>query len=243
MGLKGSLRNVSTGVSAIPDSVVNQYLVEDFTESNWPDSEGDVDINTISGLSVESNAIGDTDAVVGDGTDDYGQADGAPDIDLSGSWAVSVPFETEADETERMIAFDESGDSRFDLIANGGGFSGNINNLGIRITDENGNSLRTDTQTDFADGEPHHLILQASSPSLDDLEFYVDDMENEQDKGGDRDDGLNDFDEFNESYYFSYANTDSNLDGAMGDIRWFNDTLDEHERKNVQSALPFDPNA
>ena len=49
MGLKGSLRNVSTGVSAIPDSAVAQYdatelsLSNNETVTNWPDNIGSAD--------------------------------------------------------------------------------------------------------------------------------------------------------------------------------------------------------
>jgi hypothetical protein len=92
-------------VGAIPDTLRNQYLVGDFTTSNWPDSEGTVDIDTISGLTFDSTAFGGGGGVVGGGSD-YGVSQSMDDWGnnvFPTEWAISFQFEDYTETAPNMF--------------------------------------------------------------------------------------------------------------------------------------------
>ena len=85
-GVRGSLRNVST-VSAIPDSVENQYFSTDTAQADpWDDMVGNNDLPAVGSPTIQSDGLNGVDAIVLDGTDD------AYNIDYSVTEPATIIF-------------------------------------------------------------------------------------------------------------------------------------------------------
>ena len=241
-GLRGSLRNVSVGISAIPDSLGHQYLVGDFSTDGWPDSEGDQDIDTINGLTLDETAFGGTGGIVSTSDDEFGEDGQMVDFrtQLDTDIAVSIPFNTE-DSGGAFTGVDEGGPSfsvgMKDFITDQEG------QLTFRIRDDGDNDLRVRTDATFNDGQDHHLIVNKTGNGPEDIDFYIDDMEEKVDKTVTSNETVSDFDESNINANMGYfrrgAAEDRNQNGALGDIRYFFGQLDESERKAVHDQLPW----
>ena len=244
-GLRGSFRNVSVGITAIPDSTVHQYLVNDFTTSNWPDSVGPSDIDTIVGLTGDSTAFDDTGGVVGDGTDDFGQSDpmGSWGSEMETNFAISVPFET-TDDGSVMMGLTEGTNGPGIQVVMGDLFdSYETGVVGIRLQDSSGNNTRVYTTSSFNDGNPHHAIINKRGSSASEVDIYVDDMSTVQDDASSVDDATDDYTDFTlDMTYFARNNEgdiDNHYDGVLGDVRWFTESLDESERQSVNDDLSW----
>ena len=75
-GLRGSLRNVSVGIDAIPDETLYRHngseteTVDGETVDPWPDIVGDVDLAAFNSPTLQEGSLNGTDAVLTDGIDD-----------------------------------------------------------------------------------------------------------------------------------------------------------------------------
>jgi len=234
-------------VSAIPDSVIHHYNPGNFTTSNWSDEIGSSDISTISGLIFNSSGFSNNGGVSGDGTDHglsntMGNFGSSRDTDF----AISVPFNT-SDDGAMLLGHDESGVSARTLeLGVGVSFHGaSSGELSFSLRDSNGNKLSAATSGHtFNDSNDHHLILNKTSNSAGGLEFYVDDMTT--DVGSNHVDTgfgnatVQDFD--GEMGYFCRSQSGSpglKINALMGNIRWFDNSLTENDRKGVDSSLPW----
>ena len=242
-GLRGSLRNVSVGIDAIPDSAIHQYLVNDFTTSNWPDSVGTSDIETISGLTEDSTAFDSVGGVSGDGIDDFGESDTMGDFgsNMLSDWAISIPIQTTDDasvpfglndQSNNMVLYGVVGDL-FDVYDTGV--------LGLRVRGADSNQYRVHTNEAYNDGNPHHWIINKTGNSDGDLEMYVDDMETAESMTTVTSGTLTEAENFTDpmSYFRRGGNEDNHFEGALGDVRWFNDSLDQSDRQAVHDALDW----
>ena len=167
-GLRGGLKTHGLGpVSAIPDSVENQYPAEDF-ESPWPDQVGDADMS-VTGLS--KTTLNGSDVVTADGQDDHGVSD---ILDLGGqqTWGFAMTFATSVsgDDFPQIIGIS---DTSFD------------NSLSIIIRDTgvisyqwtiNDNQTRVTSSDAVNDGELKSIIINKNGDAADDIEIYVEDM-------------------------------------------------------------------
>jgi len=229
--------------SAIPDSVVHQYRKSDFTTSNWPDSIGGSDITTVSAPVFDSSAFNNDGGVTSDGADDFAQSDtmGNFGSNLDSNLALSIPFETSAGGDNTILGVqNNNGSTAFVLYANGASFATEISNLGLQLVDDATNNIRVSTDSAFADGNPHHLIINKTATTLPGIEFYVDDMTNPVATSG-RDDGLGTFGDFELPMTYFARNQRGNIKnyygGAVGTPRWFDSDLSESERQTVHDDL------
>jgi hypothetical protein len=234
---------------SIPNSVIHHYNPANFTAGNWPDEVGTSDMGTISGLTFDASAFANNGGVAGDGND-HGLSDTMGNFgqDRDTDFAISVPFNT-TDDDVMLLGHDELGESArsFELgmgISFHGASSGE---LGFRLRDSSGNTLSAATSGNtFNDGNDHHLILNKTSNSSGGLEFYVDDMttnigSNDTD-GGFSNASVQNFDGPMGFFAVSQSGTpvsDNKMDGTMGNIRFFDDSLSQSERQDVDDALPW----
>ena len=97
-GLRGSLRNVSVGIDAIPDSAIHQWAFDEGSGSTATDSAGDNDLS-ISGASWVSNGFEGGFALDFDGTDD--NATGSFISQLTGDNEFSFAFTVDLDNSSK----------------------------------------------------------------------------------------------------------------------------------------------
>ena len=178
-GLRGSLRNVSVGIGAIPDSAVYYWLGESFADP-WPDDVQELDMS-VTGLS--STTVNGLDAVAGDGTDDHGLADIRDyAADWDGESAIEVAFETEDDERD-ILGFAEDGNQSHRVVMGIGGSTltngDNSGAIAFALGDASGNRVFFYGDSVINDGDLHSVVLNKTGNSWTggDFEVLVDDQE------------------------------------------------------------------
>jgi len=160
---------------AIPDSVVYQYDAADFTTSSWPDTVGSADMS-VTGLSDTTFSNG-AESVDGDGTDDYGTANGPEDLAKNTTFGLALTIRVDnvpqfgsyfgmgddADSTSSRMQLRDSGDGNGDFE--------------LFIQDNNGGSFSVNTDPTVAgDGTVHAVVVNKNGNSDADVNFYIDDM-------------------------------------------------------------------
>lgn len=91
-GVRGSLRNITTGASAIPDSAIHQWKFSAGSGSTLNDSIGSND-GTVNGSTWTSGTWVDNYALSHDKTDDYESFSTVAAIDSAGTFTVALSFE------------------------------------------------------------------------------------------------------------------------------------------------------
>ena len=181
-GLRGSLRNVSTGVSAIPDSVVLQFFASTFIEndSTWQnDIDGQPDIS-ITGDPSEGQLSDDAKAIVTDGSDDHGLLNLPSEFAGDGLEQFSVEFVLEYTATGDMRIggqLNNDGDQDFSLrLNNDDGTNTDNGNLAVLMADDDGTRLRfaPSTNPNLNDGNRHDLSVIVHDATENDVEIIID---------------------------------------------------------------------
>jgi hypothetical protein len=169
-GARGSLRNISTGVGTIPDSVVYQWRAEEFA-SPWPANVGGVDM-TVNGLTSTTFGNG-SDAVNGDGTDDRGDAAGPESLLQQETFGLAFTIRFGSlTEFSGLFGVTE-GDAR---ITHFTGLSGQLGDIQPSYKDNNGNELSVYTNNAYDDGTVHPVVINKTSNSASGVSIWVDDM-------------------------------------------------------------------
>ena len=158
---QGGLRNVSTFIGAIPDSVVYQWRTEDFADP-WPSNIGNSEMS-ISGLTASG------DLVSGDGNDDHGLASGPETLPTNETHGVAFTFGTTVSSVSFAWGMEDADNTRFQLRVQDDG--------AIRITYDDGtNGLEVATDTAFNDGTVRACVINKSGNAAADIDIYVGDM-------------------------------------------------------------------
>ena len=241
------VRAVDTSASGIPDSVVHQYLKDGFTTDNWPDSVGNEDITTISGPSFDSSAFANTGGVVGDGVDDFAQDGTLGDFgsDLGTDFAISIPFNTTEGFTFMLGC--RNPNSGTGLFVGFEGFgTGSAGEVSVLLSGENDSSWQENTSNTFNDGVDHHLIVNKVGNLAGDIKIFVDDMTTPEPTTTPFYNSFSGSTKNNFTVpmtYFARNSADfgmsEHFEGALGTLRWFNDSLSEQERKGVNNSLAW----
>ena len=223
-------------IGAIPDSVVHQYITEDFTQTNWPDSEGNSDMDTISGLSEDSNAFNGTGGVGGDGTDDHGLSDTMGDFgsQLDGGFAVVFGFSID-NQADLMATLNDDDFTKF-FVRTASGEGATDDRLNFIISDTGNDRIGVNSDTDITDGGEYVAILNKSQgTSASDMEIYFKPDEDASEVAIDESFGTASNFEFDMTYFARNlrGDIDSHADATMTDIRWFSSPLDLSEREQV----------
>ena len=168
MGLKGSLRNVSTGVDPIPDSVVTQYAAESFA-TPWPDEIGSASM-TVDGLTASTFSDG-SDSVFGDGVDDFGLAP-IGSFPARETWGFAFTIQTT--DINRLASIQvngardiwthETSDGAYEFF---------------HRSDATGDIIVKSTDS-IEDGNVHAVVINKQGESSEDISIYVDDMTTDQ---------------------------------------------------------------
>ena len=232
-GLRGSLRNVSVGIDAIPDSAVWQVVAEDFGDS-WSDQVGDADLD-VDGLS-ESTMDG-ADSIFGDGNSDNAveQSIGdVPIIEQNDTWAALVTIQTTDDGW--IFGSSDAGDTEFWFrVLSGGGFQ-------VTVSDDSGDSIRYESETVVADGEPHAIVV--NKPSNSELEIWIDDMNDEDEEGVETLDQEFDPNDYTRQFpltFFARDNGDGpegHIEADIGCFEFADETYSEAERIDFVDRRP-----
>lgn len=220
--------------SAIPDSVVHQHLVNDFTTSNWPDSIGNSDMDSISGLTLDDSAFGGDGAVVGGGAD-HGRSDPMAGFgsNMDTDFAIAVGVST-TDVGTLFGLLNDTDDTVIELTTTDR-FGGTSGRLTFAVRDGGGDDISAETSYDITDGNDRVFIINKTGNSAGGLDIY-DSPTNEVSQPL-RDNNFSnpaDF-EFDMAYYASNnrGTIIDELSADMSHIRWFDDSLTEAEREDV----------
>ena len=173
-GLRGSLRNVSVGIDAIPDSAIAHYKLAE-------EDNGDVTIideldnhnGTNQGTtSVESDDYVGGRARNGNGTDEYIELTGWGDFGstLTGGWAILFTLETE--DRDIITRVDNSGNQRWDIGTNDN-FGSRAGHLRVAIGDDNNDRAAIDTDIAVDDGMRRRIAINAPGTNPSNWEVWV----------------------------------------------------------------------
>ena len=159
--------------TSIPDSVVNQYPFSTFGPSTWTDNVGSADMS-VSGLTTDTFSNGE-DSVLGDGTGDYGQSS-ADIIGNKETFGFAMTWQASSLSTSDNVVYhgirETVSTGNFSYIDN----NSNGGTIRLLLRDDNGNSTQVGTDNQYDDGNPHSIIINKSSDSPSDWDFYIDDM-------------------------------------------------------------------
>jgi len=228
-------------VATAPSSVTHQYRAEDFA-SPWPDNVGSADMS-VSGLSASTFGSGD-DSVTSDGTDDVGTANGPEDLPSNQSFGLAFTFSStdETDNTLWLGCRDSSGTPAFQI----GDFDADDNSNGelyATFVDDNGNSLKVETNSSYTDGNVHLVVINKSGNNAADIDIYVDDMSTPV-ATTTRDDKAFDHSNYNiaADMEFHARNDDGTTDNHKaldsGLFEFNSDTYSQSERNNLKNRRP-----
>ena len=221
----------------IPDSGEDHQYVADGFDDPWLDRIGDADMQVF-GLSASTFGNGET-SVSGDGTDEYGLADGPQFIFNKESFGVAFTFETTDSDAQFGVVQEHVSEIN---VAGVGVESGGQVNLTLR--DDNGATTAVETEQSYNDGDQYLCVINKNDDNTDNWNFYVSDMENAEDTTVTADQGT-DSDNMalsDEEFAFWARNDggsiDSHINADMGFWGFNPDPYTEQERKDLQSALP-----
>ena len=181
-GLRGSFRNVSVGIDAIPDTVVAQYDPVTFStgDSIWSDDVGDNDA-TLEGDLQESIFSDGSESIEGDGVDDAGQANWSVNGAELNSW--SFEYEIQYSHTNREIPFGtvQSNSQGFWFEVNKDeDFNDDNGNLRITLQDQNADGrirFAPSTNPSLNDGNKHIVSIVFNDASNNDYQLFIDGSE------------------------------------------------------------------
>jgi len=225
---------------AIPDSVRNQYLVGDFSTNNWPDSEGTVNIDTVEGLTFDSNAFGGDGGVVGGGSD-YGVSESMDSFGnnvFPNEWAVAFQFEDYTETAQNMFIGTSSTPNI--TIGSHGFEGGSQDRLQFQLQGAGGASERNSVESDRAvnDGSTNTVILQKEGTNGADSMFiyFAADQPEQNILTNNSDPSGGNLGEVGYLTWWDGSSPDRTAPMSIRNPRWFSDSLTESERESVFSS-------
>ena len=245
-GLRGSLRNVSVGIDAIPDSVELQYSATTFSNSDsvWADDAGNVDMN-INGDPQKATLSDGSESISSDGSNDSGEIEMPSTLEGSGLTEFSFEFVIEHTDTNDPVAVtgsrNSSGGQFFNVLLNRD-VQGNtdLGNMNVQHDDDSGNRLSfgPSTNPNLDDGNRHDISVIIHDSTINDVEIIIDGVS--VDLSFTDQDGPNQFTTWNNSM----ATFARNLDGTLqlranielGAVRWHTSGI----MSQTISEYPFD---
>ena len=134
-GLRGSLRSVSMGVSAIPDSDIYQYDASDKTDVDpWVADVGD-DALAVGAPTVITDAVDDQNAVGYDGTDDAHNTQHTADNSQDQTYYLVVNIQSDTSDFEPFYGAESSGNRHY-IAAQDSGYTVGVGDTAQTATNE-----------------------------------------------------------------------------------------------------------
>jgi len=225
-------------LSAIPDSVVYQYLMNEGSGQTLADSIGNEEISTNFENWVSDSEYEGGYKIVSDGVDDSGD-DGTMGnfgSTMDTNFAIGLQCEFDHTNAEAILGVLNDGENTLLNIVPNFGTSGA---LAIDIRSDNGNLQRIETGQ-INDGDRKTVLFNKTGQSASDMEVYVNDPDTDVSSVNinDGDHGtFSDF-EYNMTYFArdNRGSVDSYFDGGLGLVEWFDDSLSSQERSDWFAA-------
>jgi len=228
-------QTVFTAAPPIPQSVVYEYLYDNFSSGTWQDSAGNEDISTSNVSQINSAFNGNGGLQGGTGSANLDNIT----VSNLGDFAVSVSYDNLSASAAVTMGFNISGQSL--SIRNGDPFGQFSNPVPFVFFKETNTSIQVAPIATVT--APVHLLINVTGDTHNDVEFYIDDMTTPTPVEIDRT-GTVDPNAFTlTGDYMGYfargrdPGFDVNSDVHMRDIRWFDSSLTQSERQNVDDSL------
>jgi hypothetical protein len=217
----------------VPDSLIHEYRAQNFTSSNWPDTEQSADIVP---TGPTSSLLNGEPSVSADGVDDFGLSTtmGSFGSDMDTDFAIEFVLQT--GDTGFLLGVDNSTNSMGLSVVTNSAFGSQGGRLAfvIRSANNNSNFTAVDSSVAVDDTVARHIIINKKGNAAADIDIAV----NAQDKTGpvvsDKFNSTNtvDFDE--EMVYFA-VNDAGNVvafhAAELPFIRWYNDSLSNQQQQ------------
>jgi hypothetical protein len=219
---------------ALPENIVNQYVVSNFTATTWTDSVGSADM-TVNGLTASTFSNGE-DSVQGDGVNDHGSF--AP-TELAALETFAIAFTVQfTSGGGNFYGTQTSANLHIHRVAT---LSGGAFRHILRDNDSNG-LLDVRTTAAFDDGSPHAVIINKSGDAAADIDIFVDDMATAQSVSR-TDNGFNHANYTRQFDPFLFANNNGGSVSVaqaaqIGAWEMSTEPLTQSERQNFVSRRP-----
>jgi len=187
-------------------------------------------------------------SVFGDGTDDYGLANGPEQLPQSESFGVAFTFQTDGglqSSKSYFGALEDVGTTEADHFWFATGIFGPTGDVEVLLQSENANrqSLYVYTDNAFNDGIPKACVINKSGNSAADIDIYITDMSTPVSKSVARDEGFTpgNYDNPADVGFFSrniLGAIDQNISAHMGIIEFNGEPYSQAERDNFVSRRP-----
>lgn len=228
-------------LSAIPDSVVNQWVPPNFA-SPWPDEIGGAHMS-ITGLTTTT--INSDDFVTGDGSDDFGQAS-APQLGNRETFGIATTFNANsADVSDFDKAFGLSDTTANDVL----NFQMQSDAIEVGYRTDGDDLAVNSGSTAVADGSTHAIVINKNGNDATDWEIYVDDMSTDlsnvrSDQAGS--DQAATYDPSNWTYSGDWGfwaelrdgSPQDHINASMGTVEFNTETYSQSERERFVSRRP-----
>ena len=180
-GLRGSLRNVSVGIDAIPDNVVLQYFATNVSggDATWLDDNGVANMSLTQGETSTTLSDG-ADALGFDGNSDEGLITLPESLEGDGlkSFAIEFSGALNHDRTESITGHVNDNDGqilqiRFNFDED---FNEDPGNIYLRLDDKDGNRLQfaPSSNPNLNDGQRHDVSLVINDSDENDVGIIID---------------------------------------------------------------------
>jgi hypothetical protein len=156
----------------VPDSVVNQYIGDNFTTNTWPDSVGNAD------LSVNGPTTGQINGQIAsssDGVDDIAKTTSPGPAQLPTATTFGVAFSVKGTDTTDITSWfgAVSGSAVFQLISD----SGETGKKGaplLFLRDDTGQTVERGIGFNLMDGNAHFVVINKTGSGAGSVDMYVD---------------------------------------------------------------------
>jgi hypothetical protein len=217
------------------DAVIHEYKAQNFTPSNWPDSEQSADI-TPDGLT--SSTLNGFVSVSADGVDDDGLDGTLGDFGSNTDTDFAIEFVLQTTDNGVCIGVDNKADSMsIDIRVRNNTFE-----FTLRSSADNGDFIGIGSPVPVTDGTARHIICNKTGNNAADVQIFSDGVDK---TGSVFNDGFEpsdtvDFDTGVGYFARNDAGTVENrLDADIPLIRWYDDSLNQAEIQDAFNSQPY----
>jgi hypothetical protein len=228
--------------SAIPDSAIHQWKLDEGSGSTGADSIGTAD-GTVNGPTWVSGTYKGGYALSGDGTDDIFDVGslGTFGSSMGSDFSLILTVESSSFGNRIMeLRYGGNNNARWDLHAESDG------SLGFILTDDGDNMLDVETSNSFDDGSKHRVVYNKTANSASGLEIWVDGTNENVNVGSDQNYGSGALPDFDKAVQFFATHgwddsTFNHFQGTLDNIILCDDSLTSTEIQNDYDRQPWSP--
>jgi len=226
----------------IPDSAIHQWILDDVGTGTATDSVGAADgtVNAVS--SVNGTFVGGS-AGSGDGNDDFIDVGTLSNFgsQTDTDFAVLLTFETSDGDDDMLFAVrNTDGTQRFRVSI--GHFQAGVGEIGFDIVDPSNTGPGIYTNSSFADGDKHRLVINKTSNDTSGLQIWIDEVQQSTSSYSFSSNGYSSPNDFDRSVYMFAINsgfTDRSFSGILDNVIVINDSLTQTEIEEDYENQPW----